>query len=388
MSKYFQSQTVAHYLNTYLFSNGTWIYNQINNSQRWSGAVFCHRTENLKLFPFNNIYSLNSLTKSSLFCQRIYRKIHGYFPYFLKALKAENARIIHAHFGPAGYEAIKLSVKTNIPIITTFYGYDASKLLKIDPKWIYRYKSLFSKGNMFLVEGTNMRKQLIQLGCQDEKIRIQHLGVDLDKIAFQPRKISNDGIVKILAAATFTEKKGLIYAIEAFCILSNIYNNLKLTIIGDARADENEQAIKKKLLALVAQYQIQDKVTFTGYQPYDVLYKFFYDNHIFLSPSVQAKDGDNEGGAPVTIIEASASGMPVVSTKHCDIPSVIIENISGFLSDEKDVVSLVNNLRILIENNELWPIMGSSGRKHIEQEYNLKKTIASLENKYEEVLKN
>jgi len=73
-----------------------------------------------------------------------------------------------------------------------------------------------------------------------------------------------------------------------------------------------------------------------GFQPHAILFEEAYKNHIFLSPSVTALDGDTEGGAPVTIIEMAATGMPIISTKHCDIPEVIKDGVTGFLANERD----------------------------------------------------
>ena len=61
-----------------------------------------------------------------------------------------------------------------------------------------------------------MKKSLIKLGCPEEKIIIQHIGIDLKKIKFIPRSVNTDGLVKMLIASSFREKKGIPYAIEAF----------------------------------------------------------------------------------------------------------------------------------------------------------------------------
>lgn len=59
--------------------------------------------------------------------------------------------------------------------------------------------------------------------------------------------------------------------------------------------------------------------------PYDRLLDEIARHHVFLSPSVTAPDGDSEGGAPVTIIEAAASGMPVVNSTHCATPEAVYD---------------------------------------------------------------
>jgi colanic acid/amylovoran biosynthesis glycosyltransferase len=385
VSQYFP--TVAHIISTYLNHTENWIYNQVCNSRQWRSIIFCQKIKNLDIFPFERIYSQESLSKSLQgYYNLLHHRVFGYFPYFRQAVKIERVKILHAHFGPTGYKNLALAFATKIPLITTFYGYDLSGMPVKDVAWYIRYQKLFEGGHMFLVEGPHMRQQLIQLGCPPEKVQVQRLGVDLDVLPFTPRRIRDDGIIHILSAARFKEKKGLVFAIEAFSRLCSYYENIRLTVIGDALDSQSEQTIKDQLHSIVEEHNIKDKVYFLGHQSHETLINHYYRCHIFLSPSVQAADGDNEGGAPVSIIEASASGMPVISTTHCDIPSVITHGKSGFLVEERNVDSLIQALSYLIEHPDQWEIMGNAGRTHIEREFNIKITVPDLEKKYNSLL--
>lgn len=378
--------SVGHLVGTFLFPHGTWVYSQIHNLNRWRPIVLTGKTQNLDVFPQDPIYSLDGLPKRRQLTQKLQRRILGYFPFWKDAIRDEQVRVLHAHFGPVGYASLRLARTTHIPLITTFYGYDLSRLPKLEPKWQKNYRELFTWGQAFLVEGPYMREQLLRLGCPEEKAHVQRLGVDLSCLTFEPRHLSDDGLVRVLIAATFTEKKGLVYAVEAFCRLCELNTQVRLTIIGDARNRPDEQAIKRDLVNMISKYRVTDKVTFLGYQPYSVLVEQFYQHHIFLSPSVQAVDGDNEGGAPVTIIEASASGMPIVSTTHCDIPSVVNHGHSGILVAERNVNALVDALAQLAQAPEQWPEIGYNGHHYIEQNYDVRQTVAQLEDRYDSLL--
>ena len=228
--------TVVHFTGTYLFLHGTWVYSQIRYLESWRPIVLCGKTENLAVFPFEPIYSLQSLAKPVQLAHRLCRRLRGHYPYFKQAMQLEQAQLIHAHFGPAGYGMLPLARVAKVPLVTTFYGYDLSRLpQKSSPDWRSRYERLFAEGDMFLLEGPYMRQQLIALGCPPEKAHVQRLGIDLSRLPFAPRKASSDGCVRVLAAATFTEKKGLVYAVEAFGRLCQTYEQVRLTIIGDAR---------------------------------------------------------------------------------------------------------------------------------------------------------
>jgi len=305
--------------------------------------------------------------------------------YFSSILKKRQTVLLHSHFGDEGYGNLNLKKKLKIPMITSFYGYDVSRLTK-KPIWRYRYGRLFSKGELFLAEGNFMKQSLINLGCQEEKIIVQHLGIDLEKIKFKPRKIGGDGKVKILIASSFREKKGIPYALEAFGKTNRIHKNLELKIIGDSGDEPKEEAEKRKVFDIIKKYNLIDSVKLLGFQPHSVFIQEVYKSHIFLSPSVHASDGDTEGGVPVSIIEASASGMPVVSTFHCDIPEVVIDGKSGNLVQERDVSSLAECMEYLITHPEKWEYMGRRGRQNIEKEYNISIQVQKLEDIYFKLL--
>lgn len=107
-----------------------------------------------------------------------------------------------------------------------------------------------------------------------------------------------------------------------------------------------------------------------------------YRHDVFMAPSVTAADGDTEGGAPMTLIEAAASGMPVVATEHCDIPDVLSEG-RHLLVPERDVDGLVDRLRWLADNE--WAPFLARVRSHIEREHDVVHQGRSLAARYEEV---
>jgi colanic acid/amylovoran biosynthesis glycosyltransferase len=102
---------------------------------------------------------------------------------------------------------------------------------------------------------------------------------------------------------------------------------------------------------------------------------------------VTASDGDTEGGAPVSLIEMAATGMPIVSTTHCDIPEVIKPGITGLLAPEKDVEALVNHLRWYINHSAEWGSLLDAGRKHIETNYDAKLQGQKLAAIYQDIAK-
>ena len=87
----------------------------------------------------------------------------------------------------------------------------------------------------------------------------------------------------------------------------------------------------------------------------------------------------------MSLIEASASGMPVISSFHCDIPEVVVHNETGLLANEKDVSALASHLEYFVLNPGKVTEMGSNGRRHAEANYSTRKLKADLETLYLEV---
>jgi colanic acid/amylovoran biosynthesis glycosyltransferase len=226
-----------------------------------------------------------------------------------------------------------------------------------------------------------MAKCIKALGCPQEKIRVHHLGVEVDRLPFKPRLWHPGKPLRILISASFREKKGIPYALDAIGQLMNEVD-IEVTIIGDATSEESSRAEKKRILHLIEKYNLHSRVQMLGFKPYSVLMKQAYNHHIFLSPSVSAEDGDTEGGAPVTIIEMIATGMPVISTIHCDIPEVINYGRERMLSPERNAARLTDCIQWWLQHTDSWTILLSHARKHVENKYDVHKQAINLGNIY------
>lgn len=361
-----QDKTVIHYTRDYLDQTTTWIYGQIKFNLDYQPVIFADRVVNLDQFPSPNLYGLTKdLSKWQYKSNKFVHRITGLYPYFLKAAANHSPRLIHAHFGNIGYKALPLSKRLNIPLITTFYGYEASALAKKE-KYQKRFKTLFEEGTLVLAEGNHLRNELIRLGCPPEKSKVFHLGVEVENYPFRKRIIEESQPVKILFAASFVEKKGAKYALLAFAEAKKKYPNIRLKLIGNGPEREEVMNLSKTL-------QLTNDIEWQGYIKYTDFVQEIYKADIFIQPSITASDGNTEGGSPVSLIDAQATGIPVLSTFHADIPEVVIHNKTGLLAPEKDYQTLADNLLKLLENPQLLADYGTAGRFHVEENYNIRK---------------
>jgi colanic acid/amylovoran biosynthesis glycosyltransferase len=376
--------TVAHVVMPYLFATGSWVYGQLVRLRRYRPIVLTDRTENFDVFPFDRVYAYEgvSAARKAILCLSKWRVSGGLEPYFEQVLSRQRARLMHVHFGNAGWEMLETKRATGLPMVTAFYGADVSQIPR-DPIWRLRYKDLFEDGELFLAEGGAMRRALLDLGCPFDKVVVQRLGVDVDALPFVARRPNATGTVKVLIAATFREKKGIPDALRAVERVRHRFPKLEVTLIGDATSKPGDHDEKRRILEILG--RLQGTVTWETFIPYPLFRGVLLEHHVFLSPSVTARDGDSEGGAPVSIIEAQATGMPIVSTFHADIPEVVVPGESALLSAERDVDGLAENLAQLVAEPGKWEAMGKAGRAHVEAQHNVRVQVARLEQLYSQV---
>lgn len=294
--------------------------------------------------------------------------------------------IIHSHFGNVGWANLDAVRMLKVRHVVTFYGWDVNKLPIQYPVWRARYQRLFSQVDLVLCEGSHMAQCIVELGCPEHKIKVQHLGVEVDNILFQPRQWHADEPLRVLMAASFREKKGMPYAIEALQIIANKVPVL-LTIIGDAGKEPETQQEKVRILTALESSGLREHTRLIGYQTHETMLQEAYEHHLFLQASITAQDGDTEGGAPVSIMEMLATGMPVVTTKHCDIPEVVGSAFAHLLAPERDVVKLAECIQLLLDEPDSWSNMLQEGRKRMECEYHRLRQAERLIDHYDEILR-
>lgn len=374
--------SVIHLVTPYLFRTGSWVYSQLTAIRGYDNTVFTQRKENLELFPLKNVFGPEDFGAAKKFSNFLYRRITGkYGLYFRPLVEAIGPRMFHAHMGFEAVRWLDFVKRTGRPMITTFYGLDVSKLGRMK-EWQDRYASLFEHGTIFLAEGSYLRQQLMDLGCPAQKVVVQHLGVAVDQYPHKSFKTDETKVkVIVLQVSTFREKKGIEYSIKAVAKALRTNPQIEFRIIGSGDSPDADIAIS----GLIDRLHVKDHVKLLGMKSHADTIQEMLNADVFLHPSVTASDGDNEGGAPVGIIEASAIGLPVVSTYHADIPEVVHDKSTGYLVPERDADSLADRLLDLAASPQRRALFGREGRNHIEAEYNLKTQIQKLESIYSRI---
>ncbi len=363
----------------------TWVHNQVRHlPDDVRASVVCDRTENLDQFPWNDLAVLSD-DPFRAFLWKLTRLPQIHTALLQGCVEARGAKLVHSHFGPRGCQDLTAVRRTGVRHVVTFYGYDVDFVPRQHPSWRRRYQRLFRRVDRVLCEGPFMADSVAALGCPEEKIRVQRLGVDIGALEFRPRSYAPGEPLRILITASFREKKGIPDAFDALALLRPRVP-LEVTVIGDATGEKRTQREKGAILAAIERSGLSRQTRLLGYQPHRVVIEEAYRHHIFLSPSLTPEDGDTEGGAPVSLIEMSATGMPIVSTRHCDIPQVVEHGAGGLLAEERDVAGLTAQLAWLVEHPERWREMGEQGRRHVEERFDVRTQASALAEIYRGLL--
>ncbi|GAH59092.1 unnamed protein product, partial [marine sediment metagenome] len=147
-----------------------------------------------------------------------------------------------------------------------------------------------------------------------------------------------------------------------------------------------EGPLRNELEGLVSKFKIEKYVKFLGAVEQKEVLKLYQQAHIFVLPSVTASNRDQEG-IPVVLMEAQATGLPVISTYHSGIPEGVLDGKSSFLVPEKDVDALAEKIEYLIEHPEIWADMGKTGRKYVEEKYDINKLNQKVVEIYQNLIK-
>lgn len=302
-----------------------------------------------------------------------------YATILLSKSKVKAYDIIHCHIGYVGIMGVALRRIGVIKgkIITTFHSSDA---YSYPHKWKHNvYETLWKDGELNTVGSNYMGNTIKALGAKPERTRVLPLGLDLDKFEFKERRLSDDGIIRVVTVARLVEKKGLEYSVRAFAKVCNQNPNQKMTyqIAG-------EGPFRQRLEPLIEELGMNGKIQLLGWQDQPEVATLLETAHLFVFPSVTAKDGNKESQA-LALQEAQAVGLPVVTTIHNGLPEGMLDQQSGFLVPERDVDGLAEKLNYLVNHPERWVEMGTIGRAFVEEKFEINMMNERLIQIYEEL---
>ena len=285
---------------------------------------------------------------------------------YLKAFRDHKIDAVLAEYGDVGVQVMDAIEQSGIPLIVHFHGYDASVHSVLEENR-ETYPRMFGIASGVIAVSRAMQRKLISLGAPPEKVHYNPYGVDCDQFAgAEPAKAPP----LFIAVGRFTEKKAPQVTLKAFAGVLKSYPEARLRMIG-------EGPLLEECRKLAAELKISGAVVFLGGQSHSVIAKEMQSARCFVQHSVVSPTGDQEG-TPVAILEAGATGLPVVSTRHAGIPDVVIESQTGFLVDEHDEAAMTQHMLRLAKEPELAGKMGAAAKLHIREKFSREERLGNL----------
>jgi len=301
-------------------------------------------------------------------------------PKLIRILREDKIDILHTHCFRADLYGRILGRILDIPVIVstihnthvTMFKNDYNRLVATMATWLNRYSAQLAHGLIAISE--EVRRHIIE----EEKIHHRYIpviynGIEIAPFLKQQHKEktlrsqlglhSNYYLVGTVSA--LYPRKGLRYLIEAALHIFPRYPNTRFLIIGDG-------PLRNTLEEQIASLGLQDKILLMGHRRDVVQLLSILD--VFVLSSLSE-------GVPIAILEAMASGKPVVATYVGGVPEIVQEGITGLLVPPKDAEALANAIAVFIQRPELGTMMGGAGQKRVIEKF----SAATMAMEYEKV---
>ena len=272
---------------------------------------------------------------------------------FLEFLDTHRPKALLAEYGPIGCMLAGACQRAKIPLFVYFHGYDVNILAR---RWSVRrqYRQLFDQTEKVFAASAFMKRRLADLGCDETKIAVIPCGIDTE--LFNSNQASSKDAM-ILMVSRLVPQKGTLLSLRSFARAAEKHRQIRLEIIGDGPLRADLEAETRKL-------GIGSRVQFHGAQCHDFVRACMQAATLMIQHCVTLP-GDGTESLGLSILEAMACGLPVVSTRHGAIPETVEDGVTGILVPEGDIDGMADAITDLLDDPERAARMGEAGRSRV-----------------------
>lgn len=266
--------------------------------------------------------------------------------------------LIHAHAAlPAGYAAMRIAAKAEIPYLVTIHGSDLQGTIHLNRRCKQAVGQVISGSAAAVFVSEKLRRIARDQFGNREKYTVIPNGVDpeaIDQNAYS--QLDSDLTQKtLLSVSNLFPSKGIEYNLSALARLTGKYPEVKYLIIGDGPERGHLENLSREL-------GISKQVEFLGQLPHQQVMSYMAACDIFSLPSWQE-------GFGIVYLEAMAHGVPVIGCQGEGIEDFVEDSVTGYLVKPRDLDDLVNVLDNLLENPQIRTQIGTNARKHVLENY-------------------
>lgn len=286
--------------------------------------------------------------------------------YLAEQLSAEGIRHMHAHYATyPSTMALIIAALTDITFSFTVHAHD----IQVD-RALLDWKL---RETRFVRSISDYNKRFLEKLYPQEaagKIHVVHVGIEPDIYAKASERAPSADVPSVLCVAAHKPYKGIPYLIEASRILREEGVAFHCDVVGQG-------PMTAELEKMIADKNVGDVIRLAGPRPQEEVTRLMGEATLFVLPSIVAADGQMEG-IPVALMEALASGRPVVSTKISGIPELVEDGVNGLLVEPEDAVALAQAMREILDNAVRARSMGLNGRAKVRDAFDLARCTSEL----------
>lgn len=340
-------------------------------------VVLCHDGEGAEDLKVPVLSEIRSAPTPRRFSERIAQFLHQILRPFLDPslrgsserrvrnfLKLHKVKTVLAEFGQNGSRMRLACRRAQIPLYVYFHGSDATKVAR-KRRWRRHYRQLFRDATGIVVPSGFLADRLRKLGCPENKLHVSPHGIDPKSFEESTREIG-----RLLAIGRLVEKKGPHLTIRAFAEVRRWRPDCTLDIVGDG-------PLHAMCVEEIKRLGLGESVRLHGAQSPEYVKRLLKRAALFVQHSVTAHDGDMESFG-ISLIEAMASGIPVVTTDHNGFSETVIHGETGYLVGEHDVEEMAAVILALFEDPDQAVRIGRAGRTRVEEVFTYELAAARL----------
>ena len=380
---------------TYLKPEMQSIYRQITGLTRVKNIVYAQWMENQDMFPFERIVPMTKLhhrPKGNFLLRFWYKYIIRQWPppvqinkyigpchpwNLIELLQKDQPALVHVYYGHKAVGFLPMLQEWAGPWIVSFHGVDVAK--DIDkPDHLAQLRQVFASAQLVLARSQSLLNRLSELGCPEDKLRLNRTPIPFDSVPSSVRQPPTNDEWVFVQACRLIAKKGILTTLKALQQVVKTHPHIKYILCGEGpMVDKIRQEITARGL--------DKNVELRGWLDQRSLLAQYEKAHAFFHPS-ELTQGQDQEGIPNSMLEAMATGLPVVATRHGGIPEAVTHDFDGLLVGERSPNELATAILRLIEEPGLLSKLSCNAATSVREQFGAPSQIARLEDHYFEAI--